>query len=221
MTNYSILLAALSGLHFLISCSGSDFTGGGKQKTSTEKPALAASPQPSSATSLPPANGGIGTTGSGAPIDSSNQTGGTPGTVGTVVEESVTICKEPAGVADPVASFTFASNNELRPFINGFVKYTRIRTAWAEAGGLFADKITADAVCRLKGYKESTSFTPFSYHSCGDNYDYPWDEAKKDFVERNACAGGNKHLRSIVCGGLLKAICGKDPTWVFGRAATN
>lgn len=134
------------------------------------------------------------------------------------IEETNEVCGalKPEKPEDEAATFTFANENEVRTFLNGLGKYTRVSDNYFDAGGVQADQVSADAVCNIKGFKRAATFGTNKYHSCGDNQVYPWDPAVKNFKAMNACTN-NRRIGNLVCQGKLKDVCGKDPGWVFGQ----
>lgn len=134
------------------------------------------------------------------------------------IAETNEVCAaaKPETPVDEAATFTFPNEDEMRAFLNGLGKYTHVNDQFFNAGGVQADQVSADAVCNIKGYKKAATFGTKHYHSCGDNFVYPWDAAVKNFKQVGACTN-NSRLGTLTCQGKLKEICGKDPGWVFGR----
>ena len=118
-------------------------------------------------------------------------------------------------VEDSNAKFTFAAG-EATTFVNSLENYTKIPVVKWYAGSVHHDKVTADAVCRLKGYVASESMTGKGYHSCHNNNHGYWNESQKNFEIKNACAN-NVSIITLVCKGKLKDLCEKDKSWVFKK----
>lgn len=180
------MLALLAG-----ACGGSDFSGGGQQA----KKSLSGSGPASDGTASPLPGGGGGGGGGGR-------------------DELIEACKRQEMVEDPNATFVF-QKGEARTFINSQAAYTRIPET-GTGGSVHADKESADAVCRIKGYLAASNYTTRPYDSCEDNTHAYWIESIKNFEIRSAC-DNNIHILILTCKGLLKEPCRDDPAWVFGK----
>lgn len=124
-------------------------------------------------------------------------------------------CPKGTMVEDPNATFTF-QNGEGKVFINSLANITPIPVAAWNTGSIHGDKASVDAVCRLKGYVASESFTTGRYHSCHDNTHGYWNDSIKNFEIKGACVN-NVGAKIIVCKGLLKDPCAKDKSWIFQK----
>ncbi|MCX6118277.1 MAG: hypothetical protein NT027_12100 [Proteobacteria bacterium] len=154
-TNFLIPFMAFS-VALLGRCSESDFASSTQKKPAPKpSPAAEALPEPS-----PPAE-------TEAPVLESE--------IGTIEG-----CAAGTMVEDPNAKFTFAAG-EATTFVNSLENYTKIPVVKWYAGSVHHDKVTADAVCRLKGYVASESMTGKGYHSCHNNNHGYWNESQKNF----------------------------------------
>ena len=202
-THLSLRLSILSALAItlLAHCSQSEFSGGSgnsnkanKNRTGDQVPGSDGVNSPGSAPQ--------GANNDGGTLDSDS--GGVDGcALGNMVED-------PSIVASYVSSVLVKTINELPE------GYTAIPTAKSYAGAFHFDKVTADAVCKLQGFVESTTFTEGKFDSCPDNAIATWDESKKDFIVGGAC-NQNSKIKTVTCKGKLKDPCKKEKSWIFKK----
>ena len=207
--------ALLLGSGLVLSCSGSDFAGSSAKPASATKKKDSKSDSPGDdddATTEPPNRTETEkTTDDPVKDDGEKSKPAEP--------ETTDGCATGGKIQDAGATFSFNNENEIRTFVNGLGKYTHISPEFIGAGGVRADQPSADAVCNAKGYQKSTGKQQASYHSCHDNFVFPWDASQKNFVQHNAC-DFNQRLSQLTCTGKLKDICANNPGWVFGKTET-
>lgn len=125
-------------------------------------------------------------------------------------------CATDKGVTDSNATFTFSNLNEVRDFVNSLQKYTFISDVWAYQCAMKNDPVTANKICNLKGYKESSQIQEGSFYSCRDNCIALWDESIKNFSIINSCDYNNR-IDHLECRGKLADECANDPSWIFKK----
>jgi hypothetical protein len=199
----STLLTFLCASAFLISCSQSDFSGGAgnakkgnKNRTGDERPESIDNSSNGTSNGNNTGNGDLSTLESGS--------GGVEGcALGSMIE-------------DPNVVETFNSSSAVATVNSLPDGLTEIPSANSYAGAFHYDKPTADAVCKLQAFVESTSFTHGKYESCPDNAIATWNEGRKDFDVINACKDNNK-IKSVTCKGKLKDPCKDNKSWIFKK----
>lgn len=130
-------------------------------------------------------------------------------------------CKTSTSLVDPEATYRFDSSSATTNFVNSLDGYTKISTAWSDAGCVNASDATALATCKLKGFQASTGYGSKGWHSCHDNYIAVWNPNPSDgghpnYELKNACTD-NKCIQWLECEGRLDDICTDDLSWMFTR----
>lgn len=133
-------------------------------------------------------------------------------------QASVSIdCTKDDMIEDKEQEYAFGSSEE-RSFVNSLTDYVQVPAQGVSA--LHADQMTADVVCKLKGYSRAVSFFTDKWFNCHDNVNLTWVDAEKRFVPNSACQS-NRKLRNTICRGRLNAVCEKDKSWIFKNSSAS
>ena len=124
-------------------------------------------------------------------------------------EDEIDCEDELEAVENPDETFIFAAAGEVRAFVNQRCN-VGISPHFDNAGQVHNDQVTADAVCKLKGFQTALITSDGKYSSAHDNFMGEWVEAEKTFVIIDMLHNGDPHnnyIKSLTCSGKLAEKC--------------
>lgn len=130
---------------------------------------------------------------------------------------SAKICDPKAMVVDENASESFNSRQAIVNVINAACKSNPLSNDYHIAGAAFNNALTANAICRFRGFKSGTIVRPGRYHSPHDNFIGKWEGPDVSTVadltkisgkiQRYGATGNNSTIDQLTCKGKLNAAC--------------